>query len=46
MINDRDGKLLIGYVDGSSANKGELNIFEWSNSSLGDVYHFGVLFFI
>ena len=44
MINDRDGKLLIGYVDGSSANKGELNIFEWSNSSLGDVYHFGDYF--
>jgi hypothetical protein len=44
MINDRDGKLLIGYVDSSSANKGELNIYEWSNSSLGDAYHFGDYF--
>lgn len=44
MINDMDGKLLIGYVDSSSANKGELNIYEWSNSSMGDVFHFGDYF--
>ena len=44
MINDIDGQLMIGYTDGSSANKGEFNIFAWSNTPKGDELHSGDYF--
>ena len=35
MINDSDGDLVVGYVDGGSSTKTELNFYTWSNSDTG-----------
>lgn len=35
MINDSNGDLVVGYVDGGSSHKQELNFYTWSNSDTG-----------
>ena len=35
MINDSNGDLVVGYVDGGSSSKTELNFYTWSNSDTG-----------
>ena len=35
-MNDSDGNLIIGYVDGGSSTKQELNFYQWSDSNTGN----------
>ena len=35
-MNDSDGDLIIGYVDGGSSTKQELNFYQWSDSNTGN----------